>query len=472
MPELILALDIGTTSLSACVFTPGGQLKASAFAPVHSWSKLPGHVEQDAAQLWASTLHVIQQALARAGIAPGDLAAIGVTSQRGSIVCWDRITSEPLGPVVVWSDLRGAPRATEYQKAGYPAHPHLVAVKLEVVLAGLDRANLAWGNVDSWIIWKLSGASLHVTDRSQAWAMGYIDGKTLDWNGPVIAGQAVDPKSFPALVDTWGVLGTTTIAVFGAEVPIAAVIGDQQSALIGHGCEAAGQMKVSYGTSATVNVSTGAAMKFISLAMPPHVLSSGSGRTQYCLEGMVLTAGAALDWLRQLFAIQDHEAFEALAAATPDAGGVVFLPALLGLGAPHGDFARRGLIGGLNSATTQGQIVRAAVEGLACRVREAVDAVRAGAGLPPCDLLKVDGGLTHSDSLMQAQADIMGLPVTRHALREAASAGAAICAARGVGLLGAAEVAGFATYDRTFEPRMSADEAAEKFAAWKAAAYS
>ncbi|MES2633626.1 MAG: FGGY-family carbohydrate kinase [Pseudomonadota bacterium] len=471
MPELILSLDIGTTSLGACVFTPGGELKALATASVRSFSNLPGQVEQDASALWTSTTHVIRQALAKAGIAPADLAAVGVTSQRGSIVCWDRVTGEPLAPVVVWSDLRGAARATELRESGYMVHPHLPVSKLEGVVAGLDCTNLAWGNVDAWITWKLSGAALHVTDRSQAWGLGYLDASTLEWNAPFIAFQSLDLKSFPALVDTWGVMGTTCASVFGAEVPIAAVIGDQQCALIGHGCEAAGQAKVTYGTSTTVEVSTGAELKWVSLAIPPHLFTSVGGRVRYCLEGMVFTAGAALDWLQHLFGIPDHEAFEALAAATPDAGGVVFLPSLHGLGAPYGDFGRRGVLGGFNTATTQGHVVRAGLEGVACRVREAFDAVVAGAGHPRPDVLKVDGGLTNSDNLMQAQADILGLPVVRHALREATSAGAAICAARGVGLLGADEVAGFATYDRTFEPRSSMDEATGRFNAWKAAAY-
>jgi len=471
MPELILSLDIGTTSLSACVFTPGGELKAMAATPVTSVSQRPGQVEQDAAALWASTQSVIGEALSKAGVQAGDLAAIGVTSQRASIVCWDSATGQPLAPVVVWSDLRGAERAGQLQGAGYMVMPQQAAAKLEGVVAGLDRTNLAWGNVDAWVIWKLSGGSVHATDRSQAWPMGYLDLSTLGWNEGLIAHQGLNAASFPTLVDTWGVMGTTARAVLGAEVPIAAVVADQQSALIGHGCEAAGAGKVTYGTSATLNVSTGEELKFFSMTIPPFVLSAVGGRTQYCLEGMVYTAGAAFDWLRRTLGIEGHAAFEALAASTPDAGGAVFLPALQGLGAPHGDFGKRGMLGGLSTATTPGHLARAAVEGLACRVREAFDAVYDGAALPRPEALRVDGGMTNSDVLMQAQADVLGLPVARHALREATAAGAAICAARGVGLLAADEVAGFATYDKTFEPRTSADEAAARFTTWKTAAY-
>jgi glycerol kinase len=469
MPELILSLDIGTTSISACVFTASGELKAMASAPVHSVSDRPGQVEQDAAALWASAQTVIEAALTRGGVAASDLAAVGVTSQRASIVCWDRATGEPLAPVVVWSDLRGAERAGQLQGSGYMVMPQQAAAKLEGVVAGLEPKNLAWGNVDAWIIWKLSGGAVHATDRSQAWPMGYLDLASLGWNEGLIAHQGLNPASFPTLVDTWGVMGTANIG--GAEVPIAAVVADQQSALIGHGCEAAGEAKVTYGTSATLNVSTGEELKFFSMTIPPFVLSAAGGRTTYCLEGMVYTAGAAFDWLRRTFGIASHEAFEALAAATPDADGVVFLPALQGLGAPYGDFGKRGLLSGLSTATSQGHVARAALEGLACRVREAFDAVYDGAALPRPDALRVDGGMTNSDALMQAQADILGLPVARHALREATAAGAAICAARGVGLLAADETAGFAAYDRTFEPRTSADEATARFTAWKKAAY-
>lgn len=472
MPDLILSLDIGTTSLSACVFEAGGALKAIASTPVASVSDRPGQVEQDAAALWRSTEQVIGEALSRAGVSAADLASVGVTSQRASIVCWDRVTGQPLASIVVWSDLRGAGRATELQGAGYMVMPQQAAAKLEGVVAGIaDRSNLAWGNVDAWVIWKLSGGQVHATDRSHAWPLGYLDLGSLGWNEMLIGHQGLDPASFPRLVDTWGVMGATARGALGAEVPIAAVVADQQSALIGHGCEAPGAGKVTYGTSGTLNVSTGGELKFVNMTIPPFVLTSAGGQTRFCLEGMVITAGSAFDWVRRTFGVEGHAAFEQLAAGTRDAAGTWFLPALQGLGAPHGDFTRKGAIGGLTTATTTGHIVRAAIDGLACRVREAFDAVYDGAGLSRPETLRVDGGMTNSDALMQAQADVLGLPVARHALREATAAGAAICAARGVGLLGADEVARFPAYDHTYEPRVSADEAAARFNGWKAAAY-
>jgi len=471
MPELLLALDAGSSHVSAVLFGPGGDLLASADAPVRSRAPHPGWVEQDPRRLWRQAQAVIAQTLERAGRTLADVAAIGVTSQRASALCWDRRADRVLSPLVSWSDLRGAGRSDQLRAEGFMVVPQMAAAKLEAIVAGIPGAaalaasgRLAWGNIDSYLIWKLSGGALHVTDRSQAWPTGYLNLATLDWNGALIARQGLDPASFPTLVDTWGRLGVTSKAAVGAEIPIGAVIADQQSALMAHG-GGDGVAKVTFGTSATLNVDTGAHLMMRGASIPPFILSSVGGQTRFCLEGMVNCAGSALDWLRRTCGLGAIARFETLAAATPDAGGAVFLPALQGLGAPHGDFARRGLIGGLSTATGPGHLARAGVEGVACRVREAFDHVYAGAEPPPT--LRVDGGLTNSQSLMQAQADLLGRPVARHAVREATACGAAICAGRGVGLLGEADVQAFARYDRTFEPRMTADEAAARFEGWK-----
>ena len=477
MPELLLALDAGTSNVSAALFSPGGDLLARAAAPVRSHSPQPGWVEQDARRIWRSAQGVMKAVLGQAGRDIDDVAAIGVTSQRASAVCWDRRTDRVLGPLVSWSDLRGAGRAGELMAAGFTVVPQMAAAKLEAVVAAVPgaaelatRDRLAWGNIDAYLVWKLSGGALHVTDRSQAWPTGYLNLGTMGWNEALIAHQGLDPASFPTLVDTWGPLGATSKAAIGAEIPICAVIADQQSALIAHG-GGAGRAKVSYGTSATLNVDTGAALMMVGASIPPFVLSSVQGQTRFCLEGMVYSAGSALDWLRRTCGLGAIARFEALAAATPDAGGAYFLPALQGLGAPYGDVARRGLIGGLSAATTPGCLARAGVEGVAFRVREAVDHLFAGTEFTMPEVLRVDGGLTNSESLMQAQADLLVRPVARHATREATACGAAICAGRGAGLLGEADAKAFARYDRTFEPAISADQADDRFAAWKSGVY-
>jgi glycerol kinase len=294
---------------------------------------------------------------------------------------------------------------------------------------------------------------------------------TFGWNERLIELQGVGHCAFPTLVDTWGALGVTSHRLMGAEIPIAADVADQQAALIGHDAEAPGAGKVTYGTSATLDVSTGAQFSYLGPSLPPFVLSSVGGQNAFCVEGMVISAGSALDWLRKTLRLGDHRRFNMLAGSVHDAGGAWFLPALQGLGAPHGDMARRGILGGLSLSVAPAQIARAALEGLAWRVREAFEAIYDGTALARPAALKVDGGLTASDALMQIQADALGVPVARHAHKEATACGAAIAAGRGVGLLTVADTAKFARYERTFEPKVSADESAARFAAWKSQVY-
>ena len=471
MGELLLALDVGTTSLGAGLFSPDGRLLAWSARRLKTTSHAPVHLEQDANAIWRATLAVMRGALAAAGRSADDLAAIGVTTQRTSAMIWDRHSGRPLTPLVLWSDLRGAERAASLRDEGYFVAPQQAAAKLEgVVAAAPGGAERAWGNIDSYLIWRLSGGAAHVTDRSQAWPTGYLDLSTMGWNQALIAEQGLDAAMFPRLVDTWGPIAEAGRSLLGAAVPIAADVADQQSALIAHGGEA-GEVKVTYGTSATLDLSTGAALVLKDLSTPPCVVSSVGGQARFCLEGMVYTAGAALDWARAAFRLGDPAAFDRLAATAPDAGGVWFLPALQGLGAPHGDAARRGVLGGLSLGAGRAHIARAALEGVAFRTREVFEHVHALAERAPPPALGVDGGLAGSDVFLQIQADLLGQPVRRHAVREATACGAAICAARGVGLLGRDETGTFVAYERTFEPAISRDEADARFAAWKQAAY-
>jgi glycerol kinase len=469
MPELILALDVGTTSLGAGLFTPGGAQVAFASARLTSRSPAPGLLEQDATAIWRAARRTIAQVLAAAGRTAGDLGAVGITSQRTSVVVWDRNNGQAVSPLVVWSDLRGLDRARDLREAGFMAAPQQAAAKLPDIVAatGLPADRLAWGNIDSWLIFKLSGGAVHATDRSQAWPTAYLDLGSMGWNAALIAHQGLEALKFPDLVDTWGVMGRTSRAALGAEVPIAADVADQQSALIAH----AGQAKVTYGTSATLDVTTGAQLVFRSPQAPPFVQSSVNGSTIFCLEGMVYSAGAALDWLRRVAGLGHHGRFEALAASVADSAGVSFLPAHQGLGAPYGDAARRGGIGGLSLGTTPAHIARAAMEGVAFRVREVFDFIADMVPDGQPAVLGVDGGLSANDTFLQIQADLLGRPVRRHALREATAAGAALCAGLGAGLLASGDAGAFTAYDQTFEPRLSTDQAAGRLAAWKAAVY-
>lgn len=472
MPELLLALDAGTTNLGACLFAPNGDLLAQAKARLRTRSPQPGHAEQDAAAIWKATRTVIARALAEAGRTAADLAAIGVTSQRTSALLWDRATGRPLTPLVLWSDLRGVERARELQGLGVPLSPQQAAAKLEAMVAsvaGTPVERLAFGNIDAFLIWKLSGGAAHVTDRSQAWPLGYLSLETLGWNERLLDLQGLDSRILPELCDTWGVLAPAT--ALGAPVPICADIADQQAALIGQGCEGPGECKVSYGTSATLDVSTGGAFLYPGPTTPPFMLSSVGGETRFCVEGMVYSAGSALDWLRSEFALGDHRRFEAKASSVESSGGVAVLPAFSGLGAPYGDLARRGMVAGLGGGTTSAHVARAALEGVAFRVREIFDHIYSVTELPEPQVLKVDGGLTENAALMQIQADILARPVARHSHREATACGAAISAGRGAGLLTADDAKGFARHDRVFEPGLSADEAGARLEAWKRLVY-
>jgi len=472
MPELILAIDVGTTSTRAAVMTPNGAIVGRAAAPLRSAYPAGGRVEQDAGGVWRATRRVMAGALGAAGRSACDVAAIGLTTQRASAVVWDRRTGAPLSPLVVWSDLRGATRAGELNRAGFMLAPQQAATKLEAVLAGVTvrKAEIAWGNIDSYLIFRLTAGAVHVTDRSQAWPSGYLGFPDLEWNLRLIDHQGLDPAMFPTLVDTWGPIGMTAAGVFGAAVPVTAVVADQQSALIAHG-SAAGTAKITWGTSATFDLATGSAFTFPGPAAPPLLVSSNGGETQWCVEGMVLSAGAALDWLRRTCGLGGHRGFEALAAQAPDAAGAAFLPALQGLGAPHGDPTRRGALTGLTSAVGRPQLARAGLEGLAFRAREVVEHVYGLLGAGPPEILGVDGGLTANRLLLQVLADLLGRAVRPHAVAEATLLGAAMCAGRGAGLLTEADAAALVRFQPPVTPRIGADESAERFAAWSAAVY-
>lgn len=471
MPDFLLALDAGTTTLRACLFTVPGDMVAAAARPVASSSPLPGRVEQDAGAIFEQVREVVAEVLG--GRSLSEVAAIGITSQRASAVLWDRRTGRPCSPLVVWSDLRGRDRALELQALGFPLSPQQSATKLEAMVAAcageFPAGGLAFGNIDAYLVFRLTG--VHATDRSQAWPSGYLDLASLQWNERLMGVQGLDPGLFPTLVDTWAPIGEARIEGLAGSAPLCAVIADQQASQIGHGAEARGAVKATLGTSATVSLATGTEFMWRGGTIPPFIQDSVGGETRFCLEGMVNTAGAALDWLRRSLSLGDPGSFSTLAASADSSGEAAFLPALQGLGAPHGDLMRRGGLTGLSLATGPAQIARAGLEGVAFRLREVFDHLLEQTGSPAPDSLRVDGGLTGSEPLMQILADALARPVERHAHREATAAGAAVCAARGAGLLGASDMAGFARYDRTFTPGRDAGAADAALAAWKARVY-
>jgi glycerol kinase len=478
MANIFLAIDVGTSSLRALIVAAGGALLGKGHAEVQSTYPAPGHVEQDAEAIWLQTLGVVDQALSEAGVTKSDLKAIGITTQRSSAVVWNKMTSKAVVPMLVWSDLRGSTRAEELQASGYFIAAQMAAAKLEGLVetamagSGISDINqLAWGNIDSFLVWKLSGGA-HITDASQAIGTGYLDVFKMDWNPSLIADQGLEALAFPTIGDTWGTLASTSKKSFGAEVPITALIADQQCAMIGHGCIEPGDAKITFGTSGTFNVNTGTELKMVSPSVVPFVQYALGGVPTFCLEGMVVTAGAVFDWLADGLEMASNAAeTQSLADSVPDCGGVFVLPALQGLGAPYGQLDQKALIGGLTRGSTKAHIVRAAHEGVAFRVREIVDTVYNTTDIVAPQQISVDGGASDNDLLMQIQADMLALPVARHSVRDATAYGAALCAVLGVGDISLADIPGYVHHDRIFEPQLTAEEAAAKLKVWQKHVY-
>jgi glycerol kinase len=465
----LLALDVGTTSVRALVFGEDGRrlARARVLAPISTPE--PGRVEQDATVLHERAVIVLAQALADADVHPRDLAGLGITTQRATIVLWDARTGVPVAPLVSWQDLRGVDRAAALQAEGFAVTAQTAASKLEAALESIERGRqrfesgeILWGNIDTFLAWRLSRGEIYAMDETQACTTGYFDPFAGSWHGPLIERQGLPVERFPRLADTFAHHGFWYGA---ADVPIGALVADQQSAALAQRCFAIGEGKVTYGTSATVDVHTGGALRLAAGAYP-LVAWRFRGERAFCLEGMVNTAGAFLDWTAHFLGLDDVVALEALARTVSGTGGVRVLPALQGLGTPHGDAARRAQFVGLSRASRSEHLARAAFEAIAARVREVEDALYAAPDLPRPATLRADGGAAQSDLLLQLQADLLGRPVERLAVLEASALGAALGAAVGLGrrdLRGADQ----RPVDRVFEPSISRDEADARFTSWR-----
>lgn len=467
--HLLLALDAGTTGARAMLVDPTGAVLDVDKRPIASHFPAPGLVEQDAGAVWEICRAVIDGALAAAGRGIADVAAIGVTTQRASVVLWDRASGEPVAPMLVWSDLRGMDEYKALRAAGFTAWPQVPSAKLPaaIALSGRDPKDLQWGTLDSWLTYKLSGA--HVTDASAGWLTGYYDfARGSGWDAALLAHQRLPASLFPAQVESWGTIAETDPAVLGARVPITALIADQEAAMVAHGALERGDWKATYGTSGVLMAGTGDAPQEVHKSMPAEALAFAGGKRRFCVEGMVNTTGSLIEWLCDglgLFA--SPAAMEAAAASVSTAGNVVVRPSLAGMGAPHGLFEARGLIAGLSFADGPAEVARAALQGIAFRFREIAEVI--ADALPVPEALPVAGGLSASDTLMQLQADALQRPVRRHAVREASAYGAALAAGMGAGLFGESDLQRLARYDAEFLPKVGRDEADAAFAQWRAA---
>jgi glycerol kinase len=447
---ILLALDQGTTSSRALVFDESGECLAMAQREHRQIFPHPGWVEHDPVEIWDHQLAVARAALAEAGVAAAELAALGITNQRETVVLWERASGRPLANAIVWQDRRTAPDCERLRAAGLEPSiaartglrldPYFSATKLAWLLDHLPGARraaaageLAFGTVDSWLIWRLTGGRVHATDATNASRTLLFDLATGDWSPELLAAFDVPAAVLPAVRGSSEVYGETEPALLGAAVPIAGVAGDQQAALFGQACLRPGMVKNTYGTGAFLLLHTGAHpihSRHGLLASPAWRLG---GATDYALEGSVFTAGAVVSWLRDGLGLIPRAAdVEALAASVPDSGGVVLVPAFAGLGAPHWDPHARGALLGITGGTTAAHLARAALESIALQVADLLDAMAADSGLAPT-VLRVDGGAAANDLLLQLQADLAGVPVARPAMREATALGAANLAALAVG---------------------------------------
>jgi glycerol kinase len=468
---VILAVDQGTTGTTCLVVGDGLEVLGRAAAPVSVQTPRPGWVEQDPEELWESVERASAAALADAGVSGSEIDAIGITNQRETTVVWRRSDGRPVAPAIVWQDRRTAERCRELPsdeiraRTGLTPDPYFSATKLEWILreAG-SSAGLAFGTVDTWLLWRLTGGAVHATDVSNASRTMLLDLATLDWSDDLLALFGVDRALLPDVRRSAEVLGDGVVG--GVRAPVAALAGDQQASLYGHSCFAPGESKATFGTGAFVLQASGT-----DCSPPPHGLVRtaaaipAASEPRYALEGSIFAAGAAVDWLRDgLGLLADATESAALARSVDSTDGVYFVPALTGLGSPHWAPDARGLVSGLTRGTRREHLVRAALESVAFQTRDVLDALPRR---PPS--LRIDGGLTANEFLVQLLADVCRVPVEVAAERETTALGAAALAGVATGRWSEAELAGRHATATTRDPALPEAEANELLAGWRAA---
>jgi len=481
----VLALDQGTTSSRAIVFDHRGQACGAAQQEFRQIFPEPGWVEHDPTEIWATQSAVLHGALATAGIGAADLAAIGITNQRETTVLWERATGRPVANAIVWQDRRTAGTCDALRAAGHaPTFAAKTGLVLDAYFSGTklkwlldhvpgaraqaEAGELAFGTIDSWLIWNLTRGSVHATDPSNASRTLLFDIHRGDWDDELLALLDVPRAVLPQVVPSSGVVAHANLE--GTDVPIAGIAGDQQAALFGQACHAPGLAKNTYGTGCFLLMNTGPKAVASRNNLLTTVAWNRNGVTEYALEGSVFIGGAVVQWLRDgLKIIRQASEVEALALTVPDNGGVYFAPAFAGLGAPHWDAYARGTIVGLTRGATGGHIARAALESIAYQSADLLSAMEKDAGLVLHEL-RVDGGATASNLLMQFQADLLGVPVVRPRVHETTALGAAYLAGLAVGYWkDPADVKANWQIDRTFEPSMARAQAAEMRTRWEKA---
>lgn len=444
MGRYVMAIDQGTSSTKTMILDDGGQIVATSGAPLPQSFPQPGWVEHDPEEIWRGVLETTRAALASARLEPAQLAAVGITNQRETTVVWDRRTGRPLHPAIVWQDRRTSSICSQLDngvsdwvraRTGLRIDPYFSATKIAWILDHVDglriraqRGELAAGTIDSWLLWRMTGGRVHATDPTNASRTLLMDLAKVAWDEELCDLFTVPTSMLGRIEQRGRILAESDPDVWGSSVPVAAVLGDQQAALLAQHCVSPGQTKSTYGTGSFVLQHTGPTPHTASTSLIATAAHSSGAAAQYALEGSIFTTGAAIQWLRDgLGIIADARESEQLARGLDDNGDVWFVPALAGLGAPHWDPDARGLLIGVTRGTTRAHVVRAALESIAFQTREVVEAMDAQSGHVLREL-KADGGATSNAWLMQFQSDVLGVPVIVSASPEATLWGAAYAA--------------------------------------------
>ncbi len=485
--RFVLALDQGTTSSRALLFDRAGNVAAVKQHEFAQHYPKPGWVEHDPREIWETQLRAARQVLAEAGASARDVAAIGITNQRETAVVWDRATGEPIYPAIVWQSRQTTPICDDLRAKGLGEHvrsrtglvidAYFSATKIRFILDAVpgaqeraERGELAFGTIDSWLLHRLTKGRVHATEFSNASRTMLYDIHAREWDETLLRELRIPRAMLPEVRDSSGSFGAADAEWLGDGIEIAGMAGDQQAALFGQGCFAPGSAKNTYGTGCFLLMNTGGEARASKHGLVTTVAWGIGGRVEYALEGSVFVAGAAVQWLRDgLGLVKSAAETEALAMEVPDNGGVYLVPAFVGLGAPWWDERARGAVVGLTRGATRAHLVRAALESIAYQSRDLVECLSADAGAAP-DVLRVDGGASANDFLMQFQADILGIPVRRPTGLEVTALGAAALAGLATGFWrDRSELEAAVRAGRIFEPRMSADERDALHAGWRRA---
>ncbi len=487
MSKFVLALDQGTTSSRAIVFDRSGKAKSSAQQEFPQIFPGPGHVEHDPEAIWATQLQTAKDAISKAGLTAADIAAIGVTNQRETTVLWDKATGKPIANAIVWQSRVTAPicdrlkadghEATFRKKTGLVVDAYFSGTKIKHLLDSHDglraraaRGEVLFGTIDSFLIWRLTGGKVHVTDVSNASRTLLFNIHTMQWDDELLKLLDVPREMLPEVKSSSEVYGHTDPKWFGAAIPIAGDAGDQQAALFGQACFEAGSAKNTYGTGCFMLLNTGDKAVPSEKGLLTTVAWKIGGKTTYALEGSVFVAGAAVQWLRDgLEAIDASADVEKLMATVDDTDGVYLVPAFVGLGAPYWDPRARGVIVGLTRNTKMAHVARAAVDAMAYQTRDVLEVMQVESGLP-LTTLKVDGGAAANAMLLQFQADLLNVTVRRPVVAETTALGAAYLAGLAVGYWKSTDdVAANWALDREFRPAMPKAQSEKLYAGWKKA---